>query len=69
MTSTASSKAFCQQFYADGGRPVPPGCYFRLLLIGYFEGLEPPPLRRVCTRCTNDMNSANRFDAEARKRR
>ena len=31
----------CQQFYADEGRPgLPPGCYFRLLLIGYFEGLD-----------------------------
>ena len=31
----------CQRFYADDGRPgLPPGCYFRLVLIGYFEGLE-----------------------------
>ena len=31
----------CQQFYADAGRPgLPPGRYFRLLLIGYFEGLD-----------------------------
>jgi transposase len=31
----------CQQFYADNGRPgLPPGRYFRLLLIGYFEGLD-----------------------------
>jgi transposase len=31
----------CQRFYADEGRPgLPPGRYFRLLLIGYFEGLE-----------------------------
>jgi transposase len=31
----------CQRFYADEvGRPgLPPGRYFRLLLIGYFEGL------------------------------
>lgn len=30
-----------QQFYADDGRPgLPPGRYFRLLLIGYFEGLD-----------------------------
>jgi hypothetical protein len=27
--------------YADDGRPgLPPGRYFRLLLIGYFEGLD-----------------------------
>src|SRR5215216_6540073 len=32
----------CQRFYADTmGRPsLPPGRYFRLLLIGYFEGLD-----------------------------
>lgn len=32
----------CQQFYAPVmGRPgLPPGRYFRLLLIGYFEGLD-----------------------------
>jgi transposase len=31
----------CARFYADEGRPgLPPGRYFRLLLIGYFEGLD-----------------------------
>ena len=31
----------CQLFYAADGRPgLPPGRYFRLLLIGYFEGLD-----------------------------
>lgn len=32
----------CARFYADGvGRPsLPPGRYFRLLLLGYFEGLD-----------------------------
>lgn len=32
----------CQRFYADEvGRPgLAPGRYFRLLLIGYFEGLD-----------------------------
>ena len=32
----------CAKFYADGvGRPsLPPGRYFRMLLLGYFEGLE-----------------------------
>jgi hypothetical protein len=35
-------KALCQRFYADEvGRPsLAPGRYFRLLLIGYFEGLD-----------------------------
>jgi len=32
----------CQPFYAEiMGRPgLPPGMYFRLLLIGYFEGID-----------------------------
>jgi pimeloyl-ACP methyl ester carboxylesterase len=31
----------CQRFYADEGRPgLPPRRYFRLLLIGCFEGLD-----------------------------
>ena len=35
-------EAQCAQFYADGiGRPsLAPGRYFRLLLLGYFEGLD-----------------------------
>ena len=35
-------EGLCQPFYADEvGRPgLPPGRYFRLLLIGYFEGLD-----------------------------
>ena len=36
------SEAQCATFYADTmGRPgLPPGIYFRLLLIGYFEGID-----------------------------
>jgi transposase len=32
----------CEKFYKDAvGRPsIPPGVYFRLLLIGYFEGID-----------------------------
>src|SRR5688500_11043875 len=31
-------EGLCQRFYADDGRPgLPPGRYFRLLLIGNFE--------------------------------
>ena len=35
-------EAQCAQFYAETmGRPgLPPGIYFRLLLIGYFEGID-----------------------------
>jgi transposase len=36
------AEAECARFYADNnGRPsLPPGTYFRLLLIGYFEGID-----------------------------
>jgi transposase len=36
------AEAQCARFYADTmGRPgLPPGIYFRLLLIGYFEGID-----------------------------
>ena len=34
-------EGLCERFYADDGRPgLSPGRYFRLLLIGYFEGLD-----------------------------
>jgi hypothetical protein len=34
-------EALCERFYANEGRPgLPPGRYFRRLLIGYFEGLD-----------------------------
>jgi transposase len=35
------AEGVCERFYAGEGRPgLPPGRYFRLLLIGYFEGLD-----------------------------
>jgi len=34
-------ESLCERFYAHDGRPgLQPGRYFRLLLIGYFEGLD-----------------------------
>ena len=45
VLSAAGFDAFvedlCAKFYAVMGRPsLAPGRYFRLLLVGYFEGLE-----------------------------
>jgi transposase len=36
------AEAICEQFYADEcGRPgLSPGIYFRLLMVGYFEGID-----------------------------
>jgi transposase len=41
----------CQEFYHDElGRPsIPPGVYFRMLLIGYFEGIDSE--RGIAWRC------------------
>jgi transposase len=48
----------CVPFYEDegtAGRPsVPPGTYFRMLLIGYFEGIESE--RGICWRCADSLS-------------
>src|SRR5689334_21275223 len=37
----AFAEEACRRFYSGTGRPgLPPGVYFRLLLIGYFEGID-----------------------------
>ena len=50
----------CRPYYADGvGRPgIPPGVYFRMLLVGYFEGLDSQ--RAIAWRC-RDSRSLQRF--------
>jgi transposase len=50
----------CAPYYAeDQGRPsIPPGVYFRMLLIGYFEGLDSQ--RGIAWRCS-DSRSLQEF--------
>src|ERR1035441_2251180 len=37
----AFAEEACRAFFSPTGRPVPaPGIYFRLLLVGYFEGID-----------------------------
>jgi transposase len=44
----------CAQYYKEGGRPsIPPGVYFRMLLIGYFEGLDSQ--RGIAWRCADSL--------------
>src|SRR4030081_289053 len=47
----------CQRYYAQEekrGRPsVPPGVYFRMLLVGYFEGLDSQ--RGIAWRCADSL--------------
>ena len=51
-------EALCQRFYeADGtgGRPsIPPGVYFRMLFVGYFEGIESE--RGLAWRCSDSLS-------------
>lgn len=46
----------CQPFYAEGiGREsIPPGIYFRMLLIGYFEGIDSQ--RGIAWRCADSLS-------------
>lgn len=45
----------CREYYADGGRPsIPPGTYFRMLLIGYFEGIDSQ--RGIAWRCADSIS-------------
>src|SRR5262245_64216281 len=46
----------CRPYYVDGvGRPsIPPGVYFRMLFIGYFEGLDSQ--RGIAWRCADSRS-------------
>ena len=48
-------EALCEPHYAKDGRPsVPPGVYFRMLLVGYFEGLSSQ--RGIAWRCCDSLS-------------
>jgi transposase len=51
----AYAEDLCQPFYADGeGRPgIPPGVYFRMLFVGYFEGIDSQ--RGIAWRCADSL--------------
>lgn len=46
----------CESYYATGkGRPsIPPGVYFRMLFLGYFEGIDSQ--RGIAWRCADSMS-------------
>jgi transposase len=47
-------EATCAPFYKERGRPgIPPGVYFRMLLVGYFEGLDSQ--RGIAWRCADSL--------------
>jgi transposase len=49
-------EALCEPHYCRGqGRPsVPPGVYFRMLLVGYFEGINSQ--RGIAWRCSDSLS-------------
>jgi transposase len=51
----AFAEAQCAPHYAETmGRPsIPPGVYFRMLLVGYFEGLDAQ--RAIAWRCSDSL--------------
>ncbi len=49
---------------SKGGRPsIPPGVYFRMLLLGYFEGIESE--RGICWRCEDSLSLKRFLGCEA----
>ena len=46
----------CRPYYSDGrGRPsIPPGTYFRMLFVGFFEGLDSQ--RAIAWRCSDSRS-------------
>jgi transposase len=51
----AHAEDLCRPYYADGrGRPgIPPGVYFRMLFVGYFEGIDSQ--RGIAWRCADSL--------------
>lgn len=49
------AEAQCAPFYAKkmGRRSIPPGVYFRMLFVGYFEGLDSQ--RAIAWRCADSL--------------
>jgi transposase len=44
----------CAPFYKEGGRPgIPPGVYFRMIFVGYFEGIDSQ--RGIAWRCADSL--------------
>jgi len=52
----AFCEEICRRFYAEKmGRPsIPPGVYFRMLMVGYFEKL--PSERQIAWRCADSLS-------------
>ena len=48
-------EGLCEPLYRGGGRPsIAPGVYFRMLFIGYFEGIDSQ--RGIAWRCSDSLS-------------
>jgi transposase len=48
-------ESVCEPYYKSQGRPgIPPGVYFRMLLVGYFEGIQSQ--RGIAWRCADSLS-------------
>jgi transposase len=48
------AEALCAPYYREGGRPgIPPGVYFRMVFVGYFEGIDSQ--RGIAWRCADSL--------------
>ena len=57
----------CEPYYKDGGRPgIPPGVYYRMLFVGYFEGL--PSQRAIEWRCADSLSLRSYLGLSATER-
>ena len=62
------AEAACRSYYAArlGGPSVPPGRYFRMHLVGYFEGIDSE--RGLEWRCSDSLSLREFLRLESRDR-
>ena len=59
-------ETLCENYYAEGGRPsIPPGRYFRMLFVGYFEGIDSQ--RGIAWRCSDSLSLRDFLGLEPRQ--
>jgi len=60
------AEELCGPYYAEGGRPsIPPGRYFRMLFVGYFEGIDSQ--RGIAWRCSDSLSLRDFLGLEPRQ--
>ncbi len=69
LNSIAGSKPVAARFTSKRkkrGKPsIPPGVYFRMLLVGYFEGLDSQ--RGIAWRCADSLSLRTFLGVPARR--